>query len=394
MKRLLKSFLFIAVVTVVVVCPIHVYFYLIPSELHTISNLLTLIGLLIAYITLWATIGIAIFIYWLQNRNAEREEKRRLEQAKAAMFLAIQNAFKMYFFMPAEDRDDHYCEGVKDVLSSNAGELKGFLTAEELNYLSQVVNTIDKKDAYEANRYVRDWLQILYLSSYQKYMICVFDYEDLLDQRTFNLIQKLKGSKEKYTNKKQIGSNKGDTLFEKCGDHIVVKSDGIIYLDGKLGYNEIEDDPVVMEGFGKTEEYEGYYKDGEYDGSGIQFDSNHKPYNSGQWNEGKLIVGIEYNVIVRVVSGKLIFKPNCPEDPSEDFEYERMEQYADEEVSPLSWSMVYFIEEGLKPYFVVDMHVGNDTEQMTNIRTLEEFLGEENPDLLEDIKEQINHREE
>jgi hypothetical protein len=352
-----------------VVCPILAYFYLIPSELHTIDNLLTLIGLLIAYITLWATIGIAIFIYWLQNQNAEREEKRRLEQAKAAMFLAIQNAFEMYFFMPAEDRDDHYCEGVKEVLSYNAVELKGFLSAEELNYLSQIVNTIDKRDYNEANRYVRDWLRILYLSSYQKYMICASDYEDLLDQRTFNLFQKLKGSKEKYINKKQIDSNVGDTLFEKCGDHIVVKSDGIIYLDGKLGYNEIEDDPVVMEGFGKTEEYEGYYKDGE------------------------LIVGTEYNIIVRVVSGKLIFKPNCPEEPydsSEDFEYERMGQYADEEDILLSWPMWYFSEEGLKPYFIVDMQVDNDTEQMTNIRTLEEFLGEENPDLLEQIKELIN----
>lgn len=369
MKRLFKIFLFIAVITMAVVCPILAYFYLIPSELHTIDNLLTLIGLLIAYITLWATIGIAIFIYWLQNQNAEREEKRRLEQAKAAMFLAIQNAFEMYFFMPAEDRDDHYCEGVKEVLSYNAVELKGFLSAEELNYLSQIVNTIDKRDYNEANRYVRDWLRILYLSSYQKYMICAADYEDLLDQRTFNLFQKLKGSKEKYINKKQIDSNVGDTLFEKCGDHIVVKSDGIIYLDGKLGYNEIEDDPVVMEGFGKTEEYEGYYKDGE------------------------LIVGTEYNIIVRVVSGKLIFKPNCPEEPydsSEDFEYERMGQYADEEDILLSWPMWYFSEEGLKPYFIVDMQVDNDTEQMTNIRTLEEFLGEENPDLLEQIKELIN----
>jgi hypothetical protein len=45
------------------------------------------------------------------------------------------------------------------------------------------------------------------------------------------------------------------------------------------------------------------------------------------------------------VSGKLIFKPTCPEDSydsTEDFKYERMEQYADEVVKPLSWSIQTF----------------------------------------------------
>lgn len=93
----------------------------------------------------------------------------------------------------------------------------------------------------------------------------------------------------------------------------------------------------------------------------------------------ELVEGIEYDYLVRVVNGKLVFKPDCPEDPydsSEDFEYEKMIQYGDNSLGPFEWCTNEFIEYGLKNFYIADFKVTRDTEQMFNIRTLKEFLGE------------------
>ena len=97
----------------------------------------------------------------------------------------------------------------------------------------------------------------------------------------------------------------------------------------------------------------------------------------------------EYDYLIHVTKGKLIYKPDCPEDPydaTDDFKYERMEPYGWEELSPFGWSLSEIEHDGLDKFYVVDMEVTEKTEHMTNIRTLEEFLEKRNPQRLECLR--------
>lgn len=125
-------------------------------------------------------------------------------------------------------------------------------------------------------------------------------------------------------------------------------------------------------------------------------DGEHREVNSegeviaeGLYKDEKLLSGTEFNYLIHVTSGRLIHKPDCPEDPydaTDDFTYERMEPYGWETLIPFSWSEPEITHEGLDKFYVADMVVTEKTEQMTNIRTLEEFLSEKNPKLLEHLK--------
>lgn len=127
-------------------------------------------------------------------------------------------------------------------------------------------------------------------------------------------------------------------------------------------------------------------------------DGHHRHVNSdgdlleeGLWKDGKLITGVEYDCLIHVTQGTLTFKPDHPEDPydsSDDFKYERLEQYGWKlSFQPFGASEEYILTEGFNKFYVADMEVDEKTEHMINIRTLEEFLKEKDPDRLRELKE-------
>lgn len=72
-----RSIIFTLLLLGIIIFPFLAYYLWLPTGLKTQENLLTLVGLLLAYFTLFATIGIAAFIYYLQKKDIERDEKRR-----------------------------------------------------------------------------------------------------------------------------------------------------------------------------------------------------------------------------------------------------------------------------------------------------------------------------
>lgn len=113
----------------------------------------------------------------------------------------------------------------------------------------------------------------------------------------------------------------------------------------------------------------------------------------GFWKDGELEKGTEYNHLIRVTCGALIFKPGCPDDPydaTDDFEYEKLEMYHWNPLSPFQWSEYHIAEVGIHNCYMVDMEVDGDTEQIVNIRPLEEFIAGKDPRGLKTFKELID----
>lgn len=129
------------------------------------------------------------------------------------------------------------------------------------------------------------------------------------------------------------------------------------------------------------------------DGMRKEIGKNGEPIGQGEYKKGKLIKGVEYDVLFHVTKGKLVYKPDCPEDPydsTEDFEYERFESYGwGLSFRTFGVSENYIIYDGLDQYYVADFEVDNKIEHMINIRTLQAFLKEKDPDQLENLLELI-----
>lgn len=150
--------------------------------------------------------------------------------------------------------------------------------------------------------------------------------------------------------------------------------------------NPDEDEQIVT----MDDTYIAIYPELPCDGEHDQINSMGFPVAPGLWKNGRLEKGMEYDWMIHVTSGYLIYKPDCPEDPydaSEGFVYEKLEQYAWEAVSPFSLSIPHVEHYGINQFYVVDLEVDGDMEQITNIRTLSQFLQERNPQLLCSLRE-------
>lgn len=150
--------------------------------------------------------------------------------------------------------------------------------------------------------------------------------------------------------------------------------------------------PDELDSFEPVSTYEFTHFQTPTDGEHRQVSESGDLMGEGLWKDGVLVNGTEYDWLIKVTEGNLIYKPNCPEDPydaTENFKYEKMEQYGWEVLSPLSMSSTYIEHEGFEGYYVVDMEVDSNMEQMVNIRTLEEFLEKKNPETLKHLRELI-----
>lgn len=129
------------------------------------------------------------------------------------------------------------------------------------------------------------------------------------------------------------------------------------------------------------------------DGEHKEIGRNGAPIGEGEYRKGKLVKGVEYDVLIHVTEGSLTYMPDCPEnqyDCSDDFNYDRLESYGwGLSFKTFGVSENYIVNDGLDQYYVVDFDVTDKMEQMKNIRTLREFLEEKDPDRLETLLELI-----
>ncbi len=385
MKKAVLTTLALLTTTVLLVLPFCAYFCLMPCEPWADDNLLSVIGIFISYYTLLATVFVAFSIYWLQRRGERREREARTRRAKAAMLLELEDALELYFFAPHDDRRNAACEGAKETLNLNAAELRDALTAEEFLLLKRMVNAIHKKDDQGISEFLRDWVRDAYLSEFRRYFCFAFDYADFLDERAFVLVKKLGDDRRAFKDLRIIGDNAGEALFERIGAALRLVCGGVTYLDGKLGFSDVLDKTVVMSGFGKTESYEGQYKDGFYEGAGTEYGMGGARIRKGLWRRGQFLSGTEYNLLIYVTQGELIYKEDCPEDPydaTDDFDYESLEPYGEHAFSLSVLLRSRLMDADIDDYFVVDMVVDETTQKPTNIRTLREFLRQNNLKLL------------
>lgn len=130
------------------------------------------------------------------------------------------------------------------------------------------------------------------------------------------------------------------------------------------------------------------------DGEHKQIDQQGRTVKIGSWKNGELDQGTEYNWLIRVTKGSLLFADDDPDvccGATEDFEYEKMEQYSYNLLYPFRLSTPYIEQEGLSTYYIVDLAVNGDMEQIETVCSLEEFLKEHSPATLQRLLDGIEY---
>lgn len=340
-------------------------------------SLVTYYTLLIALFTLFATIMVAVLVYWAQKKDEESKNQKNIKRAKALMSAEIEAALDSMIFMTEEFSCSFVGKSTRELFQATAAELQECLTQEQFRHLSSIVQFIDswvnEEETNEWEGYyllLRDWVVDIMCSSYKEFYPMVDNYHDLLNKRTINLLNALNDKKEVFKDELYtIHSIIGNEVFQydpKTKEYIVDDGTNIV-LAGTLGSNWC-DEIVVKDGYEKSEKYIGHYKNYKREGKGTAFDTEGNKTEEGLWKEDKLIDGTEFNLI--------FFDNNDEQD-------EYISSYGS--ILDTLWDALNILvtREGIDRFYVIDRKVyGDKVLEYFNKRTLESFLKEHNESLL------------
>lgn len=340
-------------------------------------SLVTYYTLIIALFTLFATIMIAVLVYWAQKQDEKTKNQKHIKRAKALMSAEIEAALDSMIFMAKEFSCGFIGKSTRELFQANAVELQECLTQDQFRHLSSVVQFIDswvnEEETNEWEGYhlvLRSWIVNLMCGKYKEFYPMVQNYHELLNKRTIDLLNALNDKEEVYIDELYtIHSIIGNEVFQyDPKTKIYIVDDGTnVVLAGTLG-SDWYDEVVVKDGYERSERYIGHYKNYKREGEGTSFDREGNKMEEGLWKEDELIDGTEFN---------LIFLDN--DDEEDDY----ISSYG--MVLDMSWNALA-VHDGrgeLDRFYVVDRKVCGDTVlEYLNKRTLESFLKEHNESLL------------
>ena len=270
---------------------------------------------------------------------------------------------------------------IKDTMNLYHPELIDVLSEKEYNFMIATVEGIH--DAIQASvdedreemltsknrdRMFRPWINNVRMSKYREYLMRAENYHEFLSENMISLLNAL-GGRYSYKNTMGIKDTDGNPLIQCDGEKTRIYNGTELVLAGTLGEGDFGRFGII-DGWEKSENYIGEYRNGQYEGQGCEYGLHGETLKDGTWEKGKLIKGMEYNWLIHVEKGRLIYRPKKKKyDATDDFQYYR-------EILPFMNSTSYIEEEGKDGFYVVDMKVKGDREQMVNIRTLENFMGQ------------------
>ena len=275
------------------------------------------------------------------------------------------------------------------------------LTEQEYNEMILVVEGINDVIATSRNEDVdacvtennrakmfRPWINTIRWSRYRFYLAMTEDYHDLLSEMMINLLNALGGT---YTFERSTSIPDKDhkPLLEWNGKKITIRQGEELVLDGSFDVDESAGFAGFVDGWAKDDEYIGYYTEGKRNGKGCSYGINGEKLKDGMWDMNEFVTGIEYDWLIHVDCGELIYNPKENDyDASGDFAYSTYEQYGIN-IIPFMNSETCIEHYHLADCYVADLQVDGDTEQLVNIRTLEQYLEKKNPKRLQNLKEMI-----
>lgn len=488
----LSGFATVLITVVVVLFIFLLPFWIIPWAVPKVmDDQVNATSLLLSAWSLEVTIGIAFLIYFLQKRDNKKQHDEDVKAAEEA-YKRIAKSTVDYLLTVPRNRDPATIASNRDQFLKFYNCIDEVMLESDRIWLDQLIAKADSggRSGYESDIF-RDWLKVFVQSDYGWMTGKVSEPYDLLDRRTYHLLQDLRidGTEEPFR-------DCVDVFFDSDGTKLFEKTDSITELRPKemLCFEAIEtiekyknertvpipklpegknftiinvyrDDEVIFSGtFGrgasihtgyeKSREYQGYYKNGHYEGIGLFWDQRYDgktwlkseegyfcngilkygikygfpaiwqkgefakekdgceneyllagflyDYKGGKLKEGtftrnhghETISGIEYNWVVKLISGKLIYNKEAKDfDGDNNTELEDYIQYYSDDGSKINFHFDFLeseIEhEGFDKFYIADIEIKNNQYRYVNIRKLDKFMMKEDPEQYKRIKDML-----
>lgn len=364
MKRwIAKGAIWLMIVALLAI-PWLAYVEWIPSELKTIQNLLTIIGLFISYYTLIATVGIALYIYYLQS-NAERH-KANSQQVKVQRLIGneiISLLTNLVFKKIPEQAVT--IDNLKSYYIDNSLTLKESLPPQEYELLNKTVNVLMSSTSRLDYAFIfRPWLKDILKSDYWQLFNKASNSSLLYNKAFFSLLKTLTDLDEAYQeNITTIYDKAGYILFMQDSEGISIFEDGELKAKGTFGYDK-DNDYRIMNGYLTSKEYVGWVKNGKREGPGRTYDDFEILLGEGIYENDHLVKGIEFNWIIEYKNRK----------PYRVFQYDADHLYE------FSKSLEDIMLKEYRNSKVVDMEIDHGKYHYTNFRSFEQFFKEKASD--------------
>ena len=387
LKAVSKIVIVVALLMALIGTPIVVLPYIVTGIFISQDGKLTMdtIGLFISVYSLEATIVLAFIIYVFQKWDADKDHRKRMHFAKTAMGTALESGIRR-ILLPKYNSISGMASSTIEVFKEYMPELQEMLTGEQYQYLIKVVETIDndvndeeKVELTDMGIFIREQFYILSRSKYHEYFKDL-NIVSLYNDRLFELLSSLGMVDGKFENMNSLGESK-EKIWIECGDsagYYRIWMKNKLILDGEIGVWEEYDDSIkILNGYESSEEYEGYYKNGFFEGEGCLYGLYGKKLSQGVFRRGELVKGIEYNVLVKKETSK---ESSLEEGYSNYFQMDK-DFFWDSMISP------EIKEDGMDNFYIVDLEICENMEDIIKQQKFEIYLQENDPERLERFRE-------
>lgn len=364
MKRwIAKGKIWLTIATLLAI-PWLAYVKWIPSELKTNQNLFTIIGLFISYYTLIATVGIALYIYYLQS-NAERH-KANSHQIKVQRLIGNEIISLLTNLVFKKNPEQAVTiDNLKSYYIDNSLTLKESLPPQEYELLNKTVNVLMSSTSRLDYAFIfKPWLEDILKSDYWYLFNKASDFSLLYNKPFFSLLKSLTDLEGEYQeNITTIHDKNGHILFMQDSEGISIFEDKELKAKGTFGYDK-DNDYRIMNGYLTTKEYVGCVKNGIRDGYGRTYDDFEILLEEGIYENDQLVKGIEFNWIIEYKNRK----------PHRVFQYDADSRYE------FSKSLEDITLRDYRNCKVADMEIDHGKYHYTNFRNFEQFFKEKATD--------------
>lgn len=275
-------------------------------------SLYSYVMLIFTILTFCATIMMSVIVYKLGVIREKNKYDENVRKAKISILYSLKELLSSIIMYYYDENNELVNSDLSFILELYSSEISLALPEKQRGTLVKIANefkrfkeSIDDEGVFDAaNRFYfvfKPWIGVLYCTSYREYFSLIRDHNDVFSREILDLLSELSDKKFDYDANMNIMSVEGDVLFsyDNSTEFTTVNNIGEVLLNGELDCNEF-DDLKIKNGFEKSEEYEGYYRDFKYHGEGCRYNHNHQKLEEGYWENGILLKGKKYNCVIKL----------------------------------------------------------------------------------------------
>lgn len=271
-------------------------------------------SLIVAVLTLEATVIVAVLIYLLQKKSSENTAAKQEAGAKKIIYTELSAGLETMICTPLSGVGGGVSGQFSDLLIAYLPYIQDILTQEQLHHLICLVDVMTSakklevsEDGASAAEYVQGWLSLFVedrfipamRSRYASQFIRLDDYRRVLTALTRSVLEGLSGERMPPAAGNRLTSLDGATILE-VGPNGYTKiynergeclCDAILDTDAIGGYG-------IEAGWAKTDHYDGEFKDGRRHGRGCSYSFQRRfKIFDGQWEDDEPKRGSEFNIV-------------------------------------------------------------------------------------------------